>query len=214
MRALVRRLVEPRPQTTRRLPLGPARGIRLEAQPALSVDLWLGLWESELARYLRTFLRPGMHCVDVGSFNGIYALTFAKLCRAPVLAYEPDELALTRCRRNLALNPDLAQLITLRPAAAGVVTAPGVVRLDEDLAGHRVDFMLIDVDRAEVDVLTGAADLLARQHPRLIVETHALELEQACGDLLLAAGYRPRVVKQRRFLPQNRPTPHNRWLVA
>lgn len=155
-----------------------------------------------------------MQCVDVGSFNGIYALTFAKLCRAPVLAYEPDELALTRCRRNLALNPDLAELITLRPLAAGAATATGVVALDDDLAGHRVDFMLIDVDRAEVDVLTGAAGLLARQHPRLIIETHALELERACGDLLLSAGYRPRVVTQRRFLPQNRPTPHNRWLVA
>jgi Methyltransferase FkbM domain len=214
VRALVRRLVEPRPQAARRLPLGPASGIRLEAQPGLSVDLWLGLWESELARYLRAFLRPGMRCVDVGAFNGIYALTFAKLCRAPVIAYEPDDVALARCRRNLALNPDLADLITLRPTAAGVTTAPGVVRLEDDLAGHRVDFMLIDVDRAEVDALNGAAGLLARQHPRLIVETHAPELERECGDLLLAAGYRPRVVTQRRLLPQNRPIPHNRWLVA
>jgi hypothetical protein len=213
-RTVGRRLIEPRPGSSRRIPLGHTAGIRLEAQDNLSVDQWLGLWESELARPLRQILRPGMRCLDVGSFNAVYALTFARRCRTPVVAYEPDPVALARCERNLALNPDLAPWITLRPVAVGGTARDGVVTLDEDLAGQQIDFMLIDVDRAELDVLSGARELLARQHPRLIIETHSIELEQACGDFLLAAGYQPRVVTNRRLLPQNRAIPHNRWLVA
>jgi SAM-dependent methyltransferase len=213
-RRIGRRLLEPRPGRSRRIPLGHTAGIRLEAQGNLSVDQWVGLWESELARPLREILRPGMRCLDVGCFNAIYALLFAKRCRAPVIAYEPDPVAVARCERNLALNPELASWITLRPVAVGGHAGDGVVTLDEDLADEPVDFMLIDVDRGEMDVLSGALELLARQRPQLIVETHSIELERACGDLLLSAGYRPRVITNRRLLPQNRPIPHNRWLVA
>jgi hypothetical protein len=139
---------------------------------------------------------------------------FAKLCRAPVVAYEPDPGAEERCKRNLALNPDLAPFVTLRPVAVGSNTGGGVVTLDDDLEGEHVDFILIDVDRAETGVLAGATGLLLHQHPRLIVECHSAGLERACGDLLLELGYQPRVVTQRRLLPQNRGIPHNTWLVA
>lgn len=213
-RRVIRSLVEPPPGGSRRIPVGHTAGIRLAAQENLSVDQWVGLWESELAPHFRAILRPGMRCVDVGCFNGIYSLMFAKRCRAPVVAYEPDPVALARCQRNLALNPDLAPWITLRPVAVAAAGGEGQVTLDEDLAGQRVDFILIDVDRAEVGVLAGAADLLARQRPRLIVECHSVELERACGDFLLSAGYEPFVVTQRRLLPQNRGIPHNNWLVA
>jgi hypothetical protein len=213
-RKLGRRLLEPRPGTSRRMPLGPTAGIRLEAQPDMSVDLWVGLWESELSRHFRAICQPGMRCVEVGSLNALYALMFAKLCRAPVVAYEPDPGAEERCQRNLALNPDLAPFVTLRPVAVGPATCGGVVALDDDLEGERVDFILIDVDRAEAGVLAGATGLLLHQHPRLIVECHSAGLERACGDLLLELGYQPHVLTQRRLLPQNRGIPHNRWLVA
>jgi hypothetical protein len=105
-------------------------------------------------------------------------------------------------------------LVTLRPVAVGPSTGGGVVTLDDDLEGEHVDFVLIDVDRAEAGVLSGATGLLLHQRPRLIVECHSAGLERACGDLLLELGYEPRVVTQRRLLPQNRGIPHNTWLVA
>ncbi len=213
-RLLVRQLLEPRPGTTRRLPAGPYRGIRIEANPTSSMDMWFGLWESELSPHFRRLCRPGMWCVEVGSLHAVYAMMFAKLCRAPVIAYEPDPDARARCERNLALNPELARWVELRPLAVGA--EEGQVTLDQDLADRRVDLILIDVfPGGEVDVLTGARHLLATQHPHLIVECHSHEFERTCGDLLLRAGYQPLVVTRRRLMPQNiAPLTYVSWLVA
>lgn len=186
-RRLARRLLEPRPGTARRLPLGPARGITFEAHPHLSLDYWLGLYESELTSWLRRFCRIGTRCVDVGALNAYHALTFAKLTREQVLSYEPDSQAVERSRRNLALNPTLARLIEVRAVAIGARPGPGVVTLDAELLpltrrAQQAAWMLkIDVDGPELDVLTGAADFLALIRPHVIVETHAPGLEEACG---------------------------------
>jgi len=211
-----RRLIEPALGVPRRLPLGPAAGIRLEGDPVPSLDTWLGLFESELSPYIRRLCAPGTRCVDVGAWQGYYALVFAKLASARVIAYEPDAEAAARCRQNLALNPRLASLVELRQVPVGATADPqrSVVTLDQDVWDCPPGLIKIDVDRAELDVLRGARQVLAGPHPHVIVETHSLELEHACGDELVRAGYKPIVVTQRRLFPQHRPTAHNRWLVA
>lgn len=224
-RQLVRRLLEPRAGSARTIPLGPARGIRFEADSVLSLDYWLGLYEYELAPWLRRFCRAGTRCVDVGAYNAYYALTLAKLTRAPVLSYEPDPGAIARCRRNLALNPTLAPLIELRAVSVGARSAGAAVTLDDELlprAGSTSPpswLLKLDVEGAELEVLKGAERFLELMRPDLIVETHSGDLEDACGQTLRAAGYSPRVVTQRRVLRQDRSWPpgvqsHNRWLVA
>jgi methyltransferase FkbM-like protein len=223
-RRFARRVLEPRPGATRRLPVGLASGIRLEAGPELPLEYWLGLYESELAPWLRRFCQPGTRCVDVGGHYAYYALTFAKLAQAPVYCYEPDPDALARSRRNLALNPRLARLIELRSVGVGSRPGPGLVTLDEDVlpAARTRDpawLLKIDVDGPEVEVLTGAKEFLSRIRPHVIVETHWHGLEDACGSLLVEVGYSPRVVTQRKLFPGDRSWPrgtstHNRWLVA
>jgi hypothetical protein len=216
-RRSVRRIAEPRSGAVRRLPLGPARGIRFEADPYPSLDFWLGLFESELAPALRRYCTAGRTCVDVGSYNGYYALAFARLTGGPVRAYDAGGDALARMRRSLELNPSLAPLVELRQAWVGGETDPagGRVTLDDDLAGwHSLGLLKVDVEGAEIDVLRGANRILAEQRPHVIVETHSPELERACGDLLIGHGYRPHVVLPRRLLRQSRPAEHNRWLVA
>lgn len=52
------------------------------------------------------------------------------------------------------------------------------------------------------------------RHPHLIVAVHSAELQRDCGQWLVQRGYRPRIVSQRRFLPDHRATVHNRWLIA
>jgi Methyltransferase FkbM domain len=163
--------------------------------------------------------------VDGGVYNAYYALAFAKLSRQPVVAYEPDPVALARSRRNLALNPTLAPLIELRAVALGARPAKRVATLDAELlpgieqVRPTAWLLKIDVEGAELDVLSGAAGVLELIHPHVIIETHSGGLEDACGEALLAAGYSPRIVTQRRLLPQDRSWPpgtprHNRWLVA
>jgi hypothetical protein len=222
---VARRLIEPSLRETRRLPLGPGAGIRFEADRQLSLDYWLGLYESELASWIRRLCRTGTRAVDIGSYNAYHALMFAKLTRERVLSYDPDPAALARSRRNLALNPALAPLIELRQVGVGALAVPGVVRLDDELlpriepARGTAWMLKVDVEGAELDVLRGAATFLELIHPHVIVETHSRGLEDACGGALLEAGYRPRVINQRKLLRHDRSWPpgtprHNRWLVA
>jgi FkbM family methyltransferase len=49
--------------------------------------------------------------------------------------------------------------------------------------------MKIDVEGAEVDVLRGAAEVLAAHRPRIFLEAHNEELEAACRIELLRHGY-------------------------
>jgi hypothetical protein len=221
VRHLIRRLVEPAPETTRRIPIGLARGVRMAAESSATApaDLWVGLFESEIARSIRRYAVSGTTCVDVGTNSGYYALALAARCRAPVFAYEPDPTARVRLERNLALNPSLAPLIDVSPAGLGTEATPGAVSLDADLrrrgALGQVGLLKIDVEGPEADVLAGARQLLCERRPHVVVETHSAALEDACARLLLQAGYRPRVLTQRRLLPEDRQAQeHNRWLVA
>jgi predicted RNA methylase len=191
--------------------------VRFAAEPAAtaSADMWVGIFESEIAPHVRRFCRPGRVTVDVGANSGYYALTFASRCRATVVAYEPDPDARRRLARNLELNPGIAPWVDVRAVAVGQAETAATVSLDADVAGTPpVGLLKVDVDGGEADVLAGARRLLADAHPDVIVETHSPALEDACGQLLLEASYSPTVITPRRLLPQNRPAVHNRWLVA
>jgi hypothetical protein len=197
--------------------LGPARGLVLASEPAetASADLWVGLFESELAPYVLRFCRPGLVAVDVGANSGYYTLTLAHRCQAAVVAYEPDPEARERLGRNLRLNPEIASLVDVRATSVADTHTDDTVTLDSDLAeAGRVGLLKVDVDGGELGVLTGAWRLLVEQHPSVILETHSLDLETGCARLLMDAGYTPRVITARRMLRQNRPAEHNRWLVA
>ena len=217
LRRRARALTEPQPGEPRRLPFGPARGLRVAGDPTLPLDVWFGLYESELSRFIRDHFRPGMACVDVGSYNGYYALLFTRLGASRVRAYDSDPSSAERIRRNLELNPTLAPAIEPSDLIVAGVADPAArkVTLDDDLQGwERVGLLKIDVEGAERDVLNGASRILADEHPQVIVETHSADLEQSCAELLLEHGYRPRVVTLRWLLPENRHLEHNRWLVA
>ena len=75
----------------------------------------------------------------------------------------------------------------------------------------------IDVDGGEGTVLRGAPFFLDRKDVSWIIETHSLELERECEHILNSKGFSTIVIKNswwRAFIPEQRPTPHNRWLVA
>lgn len=180
--------------------------------------LLLGLYELELDRWLRWPCRPGYTAFDVGGQVGYDALVFAKRTNGRVVTFECDATWCASIRRALAANPALGSRIDLievevtdrHDASRGIVT------LDAHSAeiGWDPDILKLDVEGGEVRVLMGGAQMVQRRHPPLIVEVHSAELERACGTWLVQRGYRPRVVNQRRFLPEHRPTVHNRWLVA
>jgi hypothetical protein len=204
-------LPAPGPQT---VPVGMARGIRMQVDFGLQTRTFLGLYEVELNRYLRSMLVPGATAFDIGVQYGYDALVIAKRTGARVAAFERDQRWIDSMTSNFALNPGLGSLIT--PVIGTVGDGPGEVGLDAWAysAGFAPDFIKLDIDGGELAALRSARRLLTEHRPSLIVETHSLWLEQECGRLLLDAGYTPVIVNQRRLWPDLRPTDHNRWLVA
>jgi len=199
------------PRTVR---AGIARGVRMRLDFASQSRLYLGLYEIELDRHLRRILGPGVKAFDVGAQHGYDSLAMAKRTRAPVAAFECDRSCLAAMRESFALNPHLAPLI--QPVEATVGCGRTELGLDHWAynGGFVPDFIKIDIEGAEIDALKSAERILRERHPALIVEVHSWDLEREAGELLVAHGYRPLVVSQRRFLPDHRPTGHNRWLVA
>jgi len=75
----------------------------------------------------------------------------------------------------------------------------------------------IDVDGGERDVLMGARALLKQRKARWIIETHSRELEDECRSILHTAGFTTVIVRNawwRWLVPEQRPIPHNRWLIG
>jgi FkbM family methyltransferase len=77
-----------------------------------------GDWEPASYAVLDRFLAPDLIMVDIGAWIGPLTLYAAGL-KARVLAYEPDPVARAELAANLALNPELAERVTILPLAVG-----------------------------------------------------------------------------------------------
>jgi predicted RNA methylase len=181
--------------------------------------MWLGLYELELAKHVRELCVEGSSSFDLGAEGGFYALVFARRGGGRVLAVEADPATCERLRRNVAANPALAPSVEVRQARVARETDPAAGQISiDDLAygasGFVPDLLKVDVEGKEVAALRGASRLLGERRPHVIVETHSQELDDASRELLADHGYSVVTVEQRRWLPEVRTAPLNRWLVA
>ncbi|HEY8202565.1 MAG TPA: FkbM family methyltransferase [Actinomycetota bacterium] len=216
-KASLKRALLPSGAKVRRLPWGPARGVRMEIDFSCQTRMYLGLYETEVNRHLRALCRPGFAGFDVGGQFGYDALLMAKLTGGPVVSVECDPVAVEQMERNFAANPMLDPRLAAWNGAAASATdeGAGLITLD-DLAERTFlpDVVKIDIEGAEADALAGAGRILAERRPGLLVEVHGAAVEEACLKILRSHGYRVEVVNQRRLLADWRPTAHNRWLAA
>src|SRR5262249_28338799 len=160
---------------------------------------------------------PGMTVVEVGANIGLLTVPFARLV-APggkVIAFEPQRIVHQILCGNLALNA-LTNVFAQNSAIGsecGCITVPpidyaqtgnfGGVSLRgrnegesiplltiDSLSLDRCDFMKIDVEGMELDVLRGAARTLARFRPILYLENDRPENSSWLIRHLLALEYR------------------------
>lgn len=134
--------------------------------------------------------------VDAGCFDGLTTQAFFQWCRGNGYAYcfEPDKGNAAVVQRNLvewlnryelaekALWSKTADLcIDARGDCASSVRENGgldgnnraaAVALDEYLGKKRVTYIKMDVEGAEAEVLEGAKNTIAAQHPRLAVSIY------------------------------------------
>jgi precorrin-6B methylase 2 len=185
--------------------------------PQHDLQKLFGLYETPLNPVYEHVIRAESVVYDVGAADGDTTLMFASLAnRGKTIAFEPDSGAVDLLTRNLSLNPALAGRVEVVPVelAATGATLDSVV-----LTRHfpNPNFIKIDVDGPEAEILRGAEQLLLRCRPAVVVEVHSVLLEDACSDILRRMGYVVRVIDHplwRRLYPEYRPIAHNRWLSA
>lgn len=160
-------------------------------------------------------VKTGDVFVDIGAHIGKYSMKFSKVAKT-VVAIEPDPENFESLKRNIELN-GLKNVIAVRKAAwnrkgtmkfyKGDVKGHGTIkrdcgygwcevqteRVDEilnSLGINKVDWIKIDVEGAEYEVLEGLTETITKDKPKIIVEVWA-ENEEKVHLFMKKHGYTP-----------------------
>jgi FkbM family methyltransferase len=161
-----------------------------------------GFWEIWLTLFFARLVGPGMTVIDVGANFGYYTVLFGQAVGAAghVIAIEPVPATAAILRRTIQLNglaghtrlvvaaawdrEDSEVHMVIRPVEpknAAVVTEPQqgsiavpsttIDQLTRELS--RVDLVKIDAEGAEVAIIAGMKETIARFKPQMLLEFNA-----------------------------------------
>lgn len=150
--------------------------------------------------------------IDVGANIGNHSLFFAVVCSCRVAAYEPVASTAKILERNIELN-FVDGLIESRRVALGADCGRAKVRsfnreniggtrlspdvsgsvelrrLDSEFFDASVDFIKIDAEGMDIDVLRGSIDLIERDRPMISCEASDRASESELHALMDSLGY-------------------------
>jgi FkbM family methyltransferase len=189
--------------------IGPAAGTRstrifdaafqLDLTDFIQRQIYLGVFEPQETRIVRTNLRPGMTFVDIGANVGYYTAVAANIVgkSGRVFAFEPSPYAFGKLRSmvarsgfshvtttqcglsdapgivNLYLGRDshnhTPTMIAHENSDATAVTVETLDNMSDVLGINGIDLLKIDVEGYEARVLAGASELLAARRIRAIL---------------------------------------------
>ena len=189
-------------------------GFKLRIDEMDSLGLGAGaVFEPEVLAALRQWVRPGMTVVDIGANIGYFTAHLSRLVgeQGEVHAFEPEPTNFSILTENVNMNG--LNNVRLHRAAVGeergdaklhtsdfnggmhrlydsvCCTGPSVsvpvLRLDDVLAGSKVDLIKIDIEGYEESALRGAERCL-RQNPNLKI------ISEYCPASMLEAGRKPK----------------------
>lgn len=212
-----------RPARTKRLVKwnGHQARLWLRVNDPMHYDLVLGVHEPVVRDFLAANLKPGMTVFDIGANVGYFTLYSARLVgsQGRVIAIEGDPAVAALLQKNAALNA-LSNVTVIAGVAARAngtmrfgrgkasgwsglhseapeewieVPAHTVDSLADQLRLDRLDFVKIDVEGAEEEVISGMAQTLRGFGPAILVELHPGA--ESPLPALAAAGYQVRCIE-------------------
>jgi FkbM family methyltransferase len=161
-----------------------------------------GTWEPDVVRAVTSTVKTGTTVIDIGAHIGYYTLLLAKCVgpTGRVISFEPLPANFALLEQNVQLNRlqhvqmnaqavfsrDEELTISVPDHApnsgdASVLSTEGTkhfrvpaITLDSFSSGTglRPDFLKMDVEGAEYDVLLGAKETIAQSRPKMLIELH------------------------------------------
>jgi FkbM family methyltransferase len=192
------------------------KGSKILIRPFIFSEILMvsGVWEPYVQAIVDREVRDSDTLVNVGANIGIYVIPLAKKVRK-VIAFEPHPKTYEMLENSIELN-NLHNVVLIKkaigdskkkvlfglsviPMESGIITEPnrhtysGIevesVDLDSVLVSEdRVDWLLIDVEGSEINVLNGARNILRKNSPKIIVEIFRENLESV-KNMLAEEGY-------------------------
>jgi FkbM family methyltransferase len=181
----------------------PLEGYKMRLEWRSSKAFVFGTYELEVTRALQQIVQTDWVVFDIGAHIGYFALLLARLVgpNGRVFAFEPfpdnfraleENVRMNGCRNIIIENRAVAAvsgLANLKSNDTDDLTYTSslvdgrpmleveVVSLDDYTAGlqERVQFVMMDVEGAEADVLRGMRSTLQRDFPTLLIELHGFD---------------------------------------
>jgi FkbM family methyltransferase len=175
---------------------------------------WIGSYEFQKRLLFERTIQEGSTVFDLGGFTGYYTLLASALVgpAGRVVVFEPLPRNLMYLHRHLALNK-ITNVTVIEAAVSdqngtlsfqvGPSSAMGrlaeggnlpvrAVSLDEMIESGELpepQYLKVDVEGAEMQVLVGAARLIGRCHPTFFIDTHGKEEHMQCCHFLERLAY-------------------------
>ena len=197
---------------------GPLQGRRWIVGSSIHA-CWCGVYDPAESRLMKQKLQPGSIFFDIGAQAGYHTMYASSLVgpSGRVFAFEPAPRNIANLKQHLLMN----HLTNTCVIEAAVSKASGVSYFDctdNPVAGHlstagplavrtisldqeidsgvlpEPDYIKIDAEGAELEILEGAERMLKRRLPILSVETHQwipqfATIREDCIRFLLGLGY-------------------------
>ncbi len=175
-------------------------------------------WFEDEMDFIRRYIQPGMHCLDIGANHGVYALSIAKLLvDGRVWAFEPTSAPSAMLQRSIESNGFQSKVNLLRfglsnqPRQAEIsisanselnsLSGTGLNKeiialrtLDDSLAEFAadvtIDFVKMDAEGEEINVLKGGQRFFSDQSPLLMFELmHGNQINHGLIDAVRGYGF-------------------------
>jgi len=184
-------------------------GVKFEVDPAEGIELSMflfGKFQSHITKNRFLSLDPGGVVVDIGANVGLMCLQFARMVpQGRVYAFEPTHYALEKLKRNISLNPSMADrvfvinsFVSERSDINPVIVAYSSWKVNGVRSSSDHPVHLGTPKSAEGVPAVSLNDFVEKENPSRIdlikIDTDGHEYEVFKGAERVIARYRPRII--------------------